>query len=55
MEQKLHLMLKIFANQNNWKIDQFTLKINTKNGYEFKGMFLTNQKKKITFNWKNSQ
>lgn len=45
MEQKFQLIVKDFADQNNWKIDQFILKINTNKGYEFKGMFLTNQKK----------
>lgn len=49
MEKKFQLIVKDFADQHNWKVDQCILQINTNKGYEFKGVFLTSQKRKLTF------
>ena len=46
-EQKLQLILKDFGHKNNYKVDQFNYHININNNrYEFKGIFLTTQKRR---------
>ena len=50
MEQKFQLIVKDFADKNNYKVDHFDYQINMNNNRnEFTGIFLTSHKKKITF------